>query len=103
MIKKTKLKILFIGIILIALPLITRADYLGQRVNFFIDPSYDLEKREKTSAILQKVSLKAYFYIDEKWWDSLNYEQKSKTLSSLDSLAMEFDSKIYSTLTSTFG
>jgi len=100
--KSSQTKIIF-AILFLALPLIARADYLGQRVNFFIDPAYDLEKREQTSAILQKVSLRAYFYLDEKWWESLNYDQKSKVVSSLDSLALEFDNKIYPALTSTFG
>ena len=98
-----KLILIFLGMLFLVFPALVRADYLGQRVNFFIDPYYDLEKREKTSAILQKTSQKAYFYIDEKWWDSLNYDQKSKIFSSLDSLSLEFDSKIYPTLTSTFG
>ena len=98
-----KLILIFLGMLFLVFPALVRADYLGQRVNFFIDPYYDLEKREKTSAILQKVSSRAYFYIDEKWWDSLNYDQKSKIFSSLDSLSLEFDSKIYPTLTSTFG
>jgi len=103
MLKFSKTKIILIVFSFFFLPLIARADYLGQRVNFFIDPTYDLEKREQTPAILQKVSSRAYFYLDEKWWDSLNYDQKSKILSSLDSLSTEFNSKIYPTLTSTFG
>jgi len=100
--QKTKLLTITL-LFLVLLPVIVKADYTGQRTNFFIDSSYDLEKREETSAILQKTSQRAYFYIDEKWWEGLNYDQKSKILSALDSLSTEFDSKIYSTLTSTFG
>jgi hypothetical protein len=95
--------LIFLGLLFFVLPVLVRADYTGQRTNFFIDPSYDLEKREKTSAILEKTSQRAYFYIDENWFNSLNYEQKNKVFSSLDSLSFEFDNKIYPTLTSTFG
>jgi len=100
---KNKLKIIFLAVIILAIPVLVRADYTGQRTNFFVDPSYDLEKREQTSAILEKTSQRAYFYLDEKWWESLNYDQKGKIISSLDYLASEFDNKIYPTLTSTFG
>jgi len=95
--------LIFLGALFLVLPTLVRADYLGQRVNFFIDPFYDLEKREQASAILQKVSLRAYFYLDEKWWDGLDYYQRNKIISALDFLSSEFDSKIYPTLTSTFG
>ena len=98
-----KSTLIFLGLLFLVLPPLVKADYLGQRVSFFIDPSYDLEKREQTSATLQKVSSRAYFYLDEKWWESLNYDQKGKIISSLDSLALEFDNKIYPNLTSTFG
>jgi hypothetical protein len=100
-----RIKIIIVGFIFCVLltPILVRADYSGQRVIFFIDPSYDLEKRENTAATLQKISSKAYFYIDDIWWEGLDYGQKSKTLFALDSLSSEFDSKIYPTLTSTFG
>jgi len=98
-----KTKLLTITLLFFVLPVLVRADYTGQRTNFFIDPSYDLEKREETSAILEKTSQRAYFYIDEKWFNSLNYDQRNKIFSSLDSLSFEFDNKIYPTLTSTFG
>ena len=104
MLKSLKIKIIFIAIVLISIPVWkVKADYSGQTVIFSIDPSYDLEKRENTSATLQKVSSKAYFYLDDKWWQSLDSIQKSKIFSTLDSLSSEFDSKIYPILTSTFG
>lgn len=103
MTQKVKIKIILIGAFFLAFPFFISADYLGQRVNFFIDPSYDLEKREKTPATLRKISSHAYFYIDDKWWDSLTDDKKNKVISSLDSLSNEFDSRIYPNLTSTFG
>jgi hypothetical protein len=96
-------KLALVILLFLFLPLFVRADYSGQRAIFFIDPSYDLEKRENIAATLQKISSKAYFYIDDKWWEGLDYGQKSKTLFALDSLSSGFDSKIYPTLTSTFG
>ena len=104
MLKSLKIKIIFIAIVLISIPVWkAKADYSGQTVIFSIDPAYDLDKRENTSATLQKISSKAYFYIDDKWWQSLDSIRKSSIFSALDSLSFEFDSKIYPTLTSTFG
>ena len=101
--RRAKLKIIFAGLILLTLPLITRADYFGQKVNFFVEPSYDLNKREQLLATLQKVTPQLYFYVDDNWWSSLDYPKKQDIEKILDSLASEFQSKIYPTLTSNFG
>ncbi len=101
--KNLRSKIVLIGIILLTAPFAVSAVSIGEKINFFIDSQYDFDKREETSAILQKVSSNAYFFVDEKWWSALGYEQRSKIFSSLDSLSWEFDSKIYPVLTSTFG
>jgi len=100
---KTKLKILFVGLILLTLPLITKAVSLGQTANFFIEPSYDLNKREQISATLQKVGSNLYFYIDDNWWSSLDYQKKEEAKQALSSLDYEFYYKIYPILTSSFG
>jgi len=96
-------KILFVGIIILTIPFFASADFLGQKVNFFIESSYDLNKREQISATLQKTTLQLYFYVDDNWWNSLDYQKKQEIEKSLDSLASEFQSKIYPTSTSNFG
>lgn len=103
LISERKLKIIFLGIILFTLPLIARADYQGQRVNFFVDPNYDNFAREQISATLVYITPKIYFYLEDAWWNSLTEEQKQENLNSLNALSQEFENKIYSILTSTFG
>jgi len=95
--------IVFFGIIFLLLPLFVNADTLGQKVDFFIDSNYDLEKREKITATLEKISPQLYFYLDDNWWSPLVYWKKEEIRRSLNSLAQEFENKIYSTLTNTFG
>ncbi len=96
-------KLIFITIIFLSLPVFVSAVSLGQRTDFYVDPNYDLFQRGEISAILQKISPKAYFYIDNDWWKLLNYREKQKIEQALYSLGNEFYSKIYFTLTSTFG
>ena len=99
---KTKLKIVFILIFLLA-PLLVRAEQIGQIVNFFVDPSYDLKGRSQITASLQKIGFRSYFYLDENWWSNLDKSQQNEVQKALSFLADEFDQKIYPTLTSTFG
>jgi len=40
-----KVKIILIAVLFLISPLATKADYLTQQVNFFIDKDYDLSKR----------------------------------------------------------
>jgi hypothetical protein len=96
-------KVIFLGIIFLALPLFVSADSLGQRTKFFIDSSYDLSGRDEISATLRITTLKLYFYIDDDWWKDLDYQEKQETESSLRALDNEFYYKIYPQLTSTFG
>lgn len=96
-------KIIFVGIIFLSLPVFVSADYIGQKVNFFIDPSYDTGNREQISATSREINSKIYFYIEDAWWDSLKYDQKNQIAVTLTSLGKEFEDKIYSTLASKFG
>lgn len=96
-------KLIFLGIILFLIPFSIKADYRGQVVSFFIDSTYDLSQREEISTILKRVGLNAYFYIDEDWWNLLDYQEKQEVEQALYFLDNEFYYKIYPTLTSTFG
>jgi len=96
-------KIIFVGIIFLSLPVFVSAISLGERADFFVDPTYDLSEREEISAILQKISPKAYFYVDNNWWRSLDYQKGQEIERALSSLGNEFYYKIYPTLTSTYG
>ncbi len=97
------LKIIFIGVIFLTIPFFANAIYTGQEDNFFVDSTYDLSQRSQITATLQRISLKGYFYIDNDWWNTLNYSRKNEVKLALDSLVTEFDYKIYPILTSNFG
>ncbi len=96
-------RITFIISVLSFFPFFVFADNLGQKVSFSVDSSFDLQKREEVTATMQKVSSQAYFYIDDNWWNGLSSAEKTEVSLVLDSLAEEFDKKIYPTLVSAFG
>jgi len=89
--------------VLIALPNFVFADTFGQKVNFFIEPEYDISQRESLSATLRHIGVKAYFYIEDKWWNTLSDQEKQEALDNITALSQEFDKNIYPTLTSTYG
>ncbi|HDZ54324.1 hypothetical protein LCGC14_0509930 [marine sediment metagenome] len=97
------LKIIFFGIIFLTLPVFVSAISLGEKTDFFVDPTYDLSQREKISATLERIGQRAYFYIDEQWWETLNYQEKQEINQALRNLDYEFYYKIYPILTSNFG
>ncbi len=76
------------------------AESLGEKKTFYIEPSYDLFKREELTAVLVKITPKVYFYVDEGWW---YLSPRNEIYQVLSDLGEEFDNKIYPTLTSTFG
>ncbi len=79
------------------------AQTVGEQRNFYVDPTYDLSRREEISAILKKIGQGAYFYIDNQWWEALNYQEKQGVEQALQSLDLEFYQKIYPILTTNFG
>jgi len=98
-----KLKIIVIGTIFLILPVFVSAVSLGEKADFFVDPTYDLSQREEISATLQKIGPNLYFYIDDDWWRPLDYQKKQAVERALRNLGNEFYYKIYPTLTSTYG
>ena len=96
-------KVVLISVLFFSLPFFVNADIVGQQVEFYVDPSYDLSKREKISATLQKITNQLYFYIDDDWWNSLDPQKKSEIFEKLNDLTEEFENKIYPKLTSYYG
>ena len=101
--KPTTFRIIFLGIIILILPSTVSADYLGQKVTFFVDSSYDISLRSQVSATLKRIFARIYFYVEDDWWNSLSGEEQSEINSVFNDLSEEFDSNIYPILTSTFG
>ena len=96
-------RIFLIGVALLFLPATVSADYGGQKAKFFIDSNYDSSNRQEADATLLRLSSKAYFYIDDGWWNSLSEQEKSTSIASIQKLGEEFDNTIYLGLTSVFG
>ena len=102
---KTKAVLFFLGLFFLTAPKFISANSLalGQETNFFIDSGYDVSAREKISAGLQRIGGKAYFYVETKWWNSLDYSAKETMRKQLRELDFEFSNRIYPRLTSAFG
>ena len=104
MLKRLKIKFVFIlTVIVLFFPVFASADVQGQQKSFFVESAYDVQSRTKILATLQRISENAYFYIENDWYKNLTEEKKSEVEQNLTNLAKEFDSKIYPTLTSTYG
>lgn len=96
------MKKLLIGLILIfsfVVPVTAFAD----GIPFHVDKKYDTSAREEISANLIKTTSKLYFYIDDSWWSSQNYQRQQEILARFNVLASEFENNIYPRLTSVFG
>ena len=102
-ISKLKFKIIFLGLLFLLFPLVISADTVGQKVNFYIDPSYDSLGRDNLSATLLEKTSKLYFYIDDSWWEKFSPSKEAEIRAAISSLSQEFNSKIYPILTNTFG
>ena len=99
----SKIKLILIASLFLLLPSLTMAAELLERVDFFVDSSYDLENREEVTAVLQRITDQLYFYIDVKWLDSLKIEEQKKVNAALAELTYEFENTIYPILTLNYG
>jgi hypothetical protein len=70
---------------------------------FFVESSYDIEKRRVVDAKLELITNYIYFYFDEKWWESLDEEKKREYERTIYSLGNEFENKIYPEIAKIFG
>ncbi len=76
---------------------------LGELVNFNINKDFDSSARSEVEAIMVKSTQNLYFYVEKKWWDLQPLQKQWEVLNTLDLLSLEFNNKIYPTLTSVFG
>lgn len=90
-------------IILLFLPNLSKADSLGQQLNFFIEPEYDISNRNNILATLIEKTNQLYFYIASDWWHKRSEEEQVKIKSIFSSLSVSFEEEIYPRLTTTFG
>ena len=100
---KKSWKIILIAVIILIFPSITLAAELLEKVDFYIDPSYDSENREKITAVLQRITDQLYFYLDEDWWEGLSIEKQKEVNQLISELSQEFENTIYPILTLNYG
>ena len=71
------------------------ADSIGEVKNFNVNSKYDQFGRTSIGATLRNISDHAYFYVEDRYWDNLNFNQKTSLNNSISVLSQEFDNNIY--------
>ncbi len=102
----TKLKTKNITLLIVVIFLFYSANALAADLeagDFYVDGDYDADLREKVGAVLIKKTPSVYFYVEKSWWNGHGQAFQEETLSNLDKLSIEFENRIYPTLTATFG
>jgi hypothetical protein len=94
---------IFLAIFLFGFSQSALADSKGDFETFNIDQSFDINNRNDVISVLKVVSSKAYFYVDQRWFDKLNQNDQDIALDNLEGLGKEFDNRIYPVLTSNYG
>jgi hypothetical protein len=79
------------------------ADVLNQEQTFFVEPDYDISKKEKVAAVLKEIGTHGYFYVDEKYWNERTSAEQNVLKNYLENLSAEFDRTIYPKLRKIFG
>jgi len=101
---KTKYIYTLILSFIILAPAFARADYYGQRTNFFVDYNFSITKVTQISATLQNSTSSAIsYYFDDQFWNTKTDAEKKEINSILNSLSSEFETNIHPKLTNTFG
>ncbi len=100
---KMRFKLLLGFSLALLIPFSGEAFSVGDREDFFIEKSYDLQAREKIDVELKRITNKAYFYVDVEWWDNLSEEKKASKEQEIYRLGSEFEYNIYDKITSKFG
>ena len=83
-------------------PLTSFAYTIGENTSFNVDKDFANGKEIITGTLLSSPD-RIYFYIEDGYWNRKNEEERKKIESVLNDLAFEFNTKIYSGITSVFG
>ncbi|MGM0439277.1 MAG: hypothetical protein ACQEP3_02500 [Patescibacteria group bacterium] len=95
--------LVFTAIILIfPLGIITAQEESGTR-QFYIEPSYDKQNREKLEAELVEETDSLIYYVDQSWWDEISEREQRNYKEDMEDLSEEFDERIYPEMTENFG
>lgn len=92
-----------IGVLFTVYAFPVSADTLNDQRVFTVDSQYDSRGRSEMSATLQAMSDRAYFYVEDDYWQSLTSVQQTELAQLMATLGREFDQRIYPTETAFFG
>ncbi len=71
--------------------------------SFFVDPEFSKNGQQKVKATLRYTGNKAYFYVDNAYFNTLNSKERGELFNFIKKLSSEYDNKIYPTLTEKIG
>ena len=101
---KLRQKLIFVvAFVFLIIPIFVLADTQGEAKNFFVDKNFDYQQRDRVTAVLEKVSQHAYFYVENQWYKSLDQQTQAEVKADIDVLAQQFDENIYPKMTSVYG
>ncbi len=99
---KNKVLLLTILFFLI-LPFLVKAFSVGEKEEFFVEPSYDYEGRRELDAEIINITGDLVFYVDQGWWEDLSANEKRDLEAATRLLGKEFEEKIFPQISSEFG
>jgi hypothetical protein len=94
---------IFILSLLFVVPFFAMADNTGDKTSFFVEQGFTPNNKSQVSATLIKSPDRLYFYVESDWWNSKTEKEKETINAVMESLGTEFNTNIYSKLTTTFG
>lgn len=97
-VKKYNKKLILAGAVLVSFFVLTphaSADGIGEARTFFVNPKYDDFSRTIIGATLRYVSNRAYFYVDDSYWNEMDLLSRNLLTVNMQELARQFDDVIY--------
>ncbi len=85
----------FVAVFLFLIPFVVFADTIGQNQIFNVNSKYDQFARTSLNATLRQTSEHAYFYVEDRYWNNLSFNQQAALNGNISLLGKEFDNNIY--------
>lgn len=101
--KRILTKLIVIVFALFVFPLVAGANFVGERATFFVDSSHSKTNQANVNATLRNSSELLNIYIEDNWWSSRTEEQQRIIGNALNVLSQEFNSRMFSQLTYSYG
>ncbi|MBU3924580.1 IPT/TIG domain-containing protein [Patescibacteria group bacterium] len=93
--KRSARVILVLAFFLFGFAAIAPAVKAAEAATFLIDSSYDIRGRASITATSRVTGLNAYYFVDDFYWDSKNFQEQNDLIANITALANEFDNVIY--------